>query len=188
MRWILASKSPRRCELIKYLGVPECEIIPALGPEPDADSAMPEQSAELIALAKAREVARSASPEDVVIAADTLVWLDGEHLGKPADEEQAKTMLRALSGREHTVISGIAVIHDGREYSAHESTAVRFTEMTDGEIARYVATGEPMDKAGAYGAQGAASIYIEGINGDYFNVVGLPMCRLHKLLKEAGVM
>ena len=137
---------------------------------------------------KAAEVAaRCAESGDVVIGADTIVVLDGRVLGKPRDAADAKAMLRSLSGRAHTVFTGGAVRRDSRVLRHAERTEVRFRPLNDDEIDRYIATGEPLDKAGAYGAQGYASLFVEHLDGDFFNVMGLPLCALGKLLNELGV-
>ena len=172
MNWILASGSPRRRELLEMLGVPNLTIRPAKGPERATPGAGPEQTC---------------APEDIVIAADTIVYLDGVILGKPKDTADAARMLAALSGREHTVYTGVAVLRGGETRLAAEHTAVRFRTLTPAEIARYIATGEPMDKAGAYGIQGRGALFVAHLDGDYFNVMGLPLCRLGQLLNELGV-
>ena len=136
---------------------------------------------------KAEEISAGAGPEDLIIAADTVVSIDGRVLGKPRDPEDAAAMLAALSGREHTVYTGVTVRRGGETVTEHEATAVRFRPLTEGEIADYVATGEPMDKAGAYGIQDYGALLVEGISGDYFNVVGLPVCRLGRILTRFGV-
>ena len=120
----------------------------------------------------------------LIIASDTVVAIDGEILGKPRDEEDARAMLRRLSGKTHKVTSGIALLTDTRAVTAYEETEVRFSALTEAEIDRYVKSGEPMDKAGAYAVQGLASVWIEGLSGDYFNVVGLPVYRLNVTLRE----
>ena len=125
--------------------------------------------------------------EDLVIAADTVVAVDGRVLGKPAAPEDAVRTLAALSGREHTVYTGVTVRRGGEEATEHEATAVRFRSLTLEEIRTYVSTGEPMDKAGSYGIQGYGCLLVEGIRGDYFNVVGLPVCRLGRMLARFGV-
>ena len=137
--------------------------------------------------AKCLEIASQAREDDVVIAADTVVCLDDQILGKPADEEDAARMLRALSGRDHRVFTGVTVARGDKVLSDYEETAVHFRPLTEREIAAYIATGEPMDKAGAYGIQGRASLFVRAIEGDYFNVVGLPLCKLGQMLKELGV-
>ena len=123
----------------------------------------------------------------MIIAADTVVVLDGAVLGKPRDEADAAEMLRALSGRSHSVFTGLCVLRGARLLSHAEESRVRFRNLGEDEIARYIATGEPMDKAGAYGAQGIASVFVERLEGDFFNVMGLPLCALGKLLKQLGV-
>ena len=152
MKLILASASPRRRELLEHLGL-SFSVIPARGPETPPPGAGAGETARALSEAKAREVA-AAHPDAVVIGADTVVEIDGCLLGKPRDEADAKNMLRRLSGREHRVCTGVTVIADGRTESLWETTRVFFRAMTDGEIDAYVATGEPMDKAGAYGYQG----------------------------------
>jgi septum formation protein len=184
---ILASASPRRSELLRMLGVEDLKIIPSKIEEKISPGLGPVETVKELSIAKAREVAPSALPDDVVIAADTIVVLDGEILGKPRDKAEAAAMLKKLSGRSHRVFTGVAVIKGGRELVSSEETVVRFRGLSDDEIKTYVETGEPMDKAGAYGAQGKASVFVEGVRGDYFNVVGLPLCRLGKMLSELGV-
>ncbi len=185
-RLVLASASPRRRELLARFGVP-FEVIPARGAEPRLRDLSPGALVRTLAAGKAAEVA-SALPDDaVVIAADTVVELDGEILGKPGTPEKAAEMLRALSGRENRVWSGLVVRRGGAVLTADECTRVRFRTLSEEEIAAYVATGEPLDKAGAYGYQGLASLFVESIDGDYFNVVGLPLCRLGMMLRELGV-
>ena len=183
---ILASGSPRRRELLEMLGL-KFEIRPARGGEHPPEGAGPEETVLALAGAKAEEIAEHSAENDVIIAADTIVWLDGKLLGKPHDEADAARMLRALSGREHEVWTGVALISGAERVSGAEQTYVKFRDLTDGEIAAYIATGEPMDKAGAYGAQGYASLFVEGIRGDFFNVMGLPLCRLGKMLGKLGV-
>ena len=136
---------------------------------------------------KCLEIASQAGEDDVVIAADTVVCLDDEILGKPADEADARRMLRALSGRDHRVFTGVTAARGGTVLSAFEETAVHFRPLDEREIDAYIATGEPMDKAGAYGIQGRAALFVRAIEGDYFNVVGLPLCRLGEILKKLGV-
>ncbi len=185
-RLILASGSPRRRELLGMFALP-FEVIPARGEERAPEGLSPGETARALALAKAREVAGRAESGAVVIGSDTVVELDGQILGKPRDEEDAFRMLSALSGRAHRVFSGVCVLGGAGELAEFEETAVHFRPLTEREIRAYIATGEPMDKAGAYGYQGLASIFVERIEGDFFNVMGLPMCRLCRLLKEQGV-
>ena len=187
MNWILASGSPRRRELLEMLGVPDLTIRPAKGPERATPGAGPEQTVRELSLHKAQEVAQTCAPEDIIIAADTIVYLDGAILGKPRDHDDAVRMLTALSGREHIVYTGVAVLRGGELRQAAERTAVRFRPLTSGEIERYIATGEPMDKAGAYGVQGLGALLVERIDGDFFNVMGLPVLLLSRMLAEFGV-
>ena len=180
---VLASGSPRRRELMHQMGIDDFEILPAKGEENAPEALTPAQLVEQLALQKAREVA-ALRPDCAVIGADTVVALGDEVLGKPESEARAKEMLRALSGRHHQVYTGVAVLAGGEEYTHVECTEVEFRALSDEEIDAYVATGEPMDKAGAYGIQGRACTLIRGIRGDYYNVVGLPVCALHEMLAE----
>ena len=185
---ILASASPRRKALLEMLGVPELTVIPARGEEAIDPALTPEELVKALSRQKAAEVAAACAPEDaVVIGADTVVVLDGAVLGKPKDERCAKRMLSALSGRGHAVWTGITAIRGGRLLSRAERTEVFFRPLSEREIDAYIATGAPLDKAGAYGAQDLASLFVERIDGDFFNVVGLPLCALGKLLRELGV-
>ena len=184
MSIILASASPRRRELLEMLGL-DFEIIPAKN-ELDAAGLSPDKAVAAIALGKALEVAEKCGEEDLIIAADTLVCVGGELLGKPADKKQAFEMLKMLSGREHMVYTGIAAVYKGKSTAEAEMTRVRFCEMSDEDIWSYIETNEPMDKAGAYGIQGKGAVFIEGIIGDYFNVMGLPLHRLYRMLREFG--
>lgn len=186
MGLILASASPRRRELLEGLGL-SFEVRPAAGEERPAPGLDGAQTARALSKAKCLEVAKTASAEDVIIAADTVVVLDGEILGKPRDEADARNMLAALSGREHAVYTGVTVTRNGGFRSDVEETLVRFRALTGAEIEAYLLTGEPMDKAGAYGIQGRAALFVEGIEGDYFNVVGLPLCKLGQMLNELDV-
>ena len=182
---VLASASPRRRELLGRF-VPDLVIDPADGPEIVPEGASPEQAVLALSLGKARQTAQR-HPGNIVIGADTVVALDGTILGKPRDEADAARMLRSLSGRTHTVCTGVTVISGDTVMSRAEATDVHFRGLTDREIAAYIATGEPMDKAGAYGIQGAASLFVKGIDGDYFNVDGLPLCLLGQMLETMGV-
>lgn len=183
---ILASASPRRSELLRGMGITEFEARPSRREEPYDFSAHVRDAVERIALGKALDVSAGAGEDDIVIGADTLVFLDGAPLGKPADAEDAKRMLRALSGREHRVITGVAVLRGKVRLVSSRVTYVRFRRLTDSEIDWYVSTGEPMDKAGAYGIQGLGAMLVSGIRGDYGNVVGLPVSTLARMLKKAG--
>jgi septum formation protein len=168
------------------LGVRDFDIIPAPSEAEFPRGLFPGDAAVAVAREKAKYAAARAPEASLVIAADTVVSLDGAILEKPEDEAQARRMLAALSGRKHTVYSGLVLLYKGEEKSAYEATDVYFRPLGADELEAYVATGEPMDKAGAYGAQGVASIFIERIDGDFFNVVGLPLCTLSKLIKEYG--
>ncbi len=199
---ILASASPRRKELLEQIGL-EFEICPAKGEEVITKT-IPEEVVMELSKHKAEEVAAMVSsysqehkdittPSDIlVIGADTVVAYDGEILGKPQDEADAKRMLRILSGNTHSVFTGVTLVlidKSGRagEIVFFEKTDVKMHEMTEQEIDRYVVTGEPMDKAGSYGIQGKCAIYIEKIDGDYNNVVGLPITRIYQELKRIGI-
>ena len=187
MNMVLASGSPRRKELLEMLGVKNMQIIPAKGEEKAPEGLEPGELVKCLASAKGREVAELCGAEDVIIAADTIVWHEGRVYGKPHSRQQAVEMLRSLSGRTHQVYTGVSVIHAGRELLEYEMSRVSFRPLSEEEIQRYVDTGEPMDKAGAYGAQGKAALFVRGIEGDFFNVMGLPLCRLGEMLKEQGV-
>lgn len=185
MTVVLASASPRRRELLEQIGLP-FTVRPAAA-EPAVCGLSPEGTVCSVALAKAEDVAAAASPDELILAADTLVYLDGEPLGKPADADQAASMLRRLSGREHDVYTGVALVGNGRKLVRSERTSVRFRPLTEDQIRRYVETGEPLDKAGAYGIQGIGCLLVESIRGDYNNVVGLPLGLLSGMLESFGV-
>ena len=187
MNIILASASPRRKEILEMLGVENMRIIPAVGEENAPAETEPSRIVCALALEKAREVAAKAEAGETVIAADTIVWHEDRLYGKPRSEAEAVSMLTSLSGNTHAVYTGVAVIRDGEELCQAEETKVRFRSISPEEIAAYVASGEPMDKAGAYGAQGRASVFVEGIEGDFFNVMGLPVCLLDSMLKKLGL-
>lgn len=180
---ILASGSPRRHELLKKI-VPNFKIEVSDATE-ELQSTTPIELAIENALLKASAVAKK-FPSDIVLGADTIVVLDGEILLKPVDEDDARKMLRRLADKEHQVITGLALVEGDRKLMAYEITKVYFGEMTDKEIANYVATGEPMDKSGSYALQGGAAPFIKKIDGDWSNVVGLPLYRLRLLLKQFG--
>lgn len=187
MNIILASGSPRRKEILEMLGTENLIVRPAKGEERAPEGAGPGEIVEALASAKAEEIARGAAADDAVIAADTIVWFRDRVFGKPHSVSEAVEMLEALSGNFHEVYTGVAVIRNGKLSVEHEVTRVFFREMTPSEIEAYVATGEPMDKAGAYGAQGKGSMFVERIEGDFFNVMGLPVCRLGRMLEKQGV-
>jgi septum formation protein len=179
---ILASKSPRRQELLKLL-FDDFAIVPAEGEEIIPEGAEAMDVSRLLAVQKCREVSGK-YPDDLVIGCDTTVIVDGEILGKPADETDAARMLRMLSGSVHHVVSGACVRLGGREISFMQDTKVIFRELTEEEITAYIATGEPMDKAGAYGIQEKGCLLVSGISGDFFNVVGLPVGMLGTELEK----
>lgn len=185
MAMILASQSPRRRELLGQMGF-SFTVRPAKGEELPHPELTPAQLVEELARQKALEVSAEAASDDVVVAADTVVAIDGKVLGKPHDKVHAAQMLSALSGREHTVYTGVAVKRGETLLVEHEATQVRFRPLTQREIDLYIQTGEPMDKAGSYGIQGYGALLVEGIRGDYFNVVGLPICRLGRMLAQVG--
>lgn len=186
MKLILASGSPRRKELLEKLQIP-FEVIVSECDETLPDGIPAESAAELLAVRKAAAVAKL-HPDAAVIGADTTVILDGEILGKPADEADCKRMLHALSGRKHSVITGVAVFWDGHTASFSDETQVQFYPLTDAEIDRYAASQEPYDKAGAYGIQGQGALLTAGIHGDYYNVVGLPIARLARQLRDFRII
>jgi nucleoside triphosphate pyrophosphatase len=184
MRVVLASQSPRRRELLTLIGIKH-EVMPADIDESLLVGELPAPHAERLARAKAHTIAER-EPGAVVIAADTIVVVDGDVLGKPRDAAEARAMLSRLSGRTHVVLTAIAVARGSRTESAVESVDVTFRPLTDSEITAYIATGEPMDKAGAYGIQGYGATIVERVNGDYFSVMGLGLRRLVELLERVG--
>ena len=181
---ILASQSPRRQELIANI-TPDFSVIVSDAEELLPEGIAPEEAPVYFAGLKAGAVAAK-HPNDVVIGADTVVILDGEVLGKPRDEADAARMLRALSGKVHTVITGCALYRGGERLTFSETTRVEFYPLSDREIREYIATGEPFDKAGAYGIQGRGSVLVRRIEGDFFNVMGLPVARLKRELERFG--
>lgn len=182
---MLASASPRRRELLKLIGI-EHTVVPSNFDETMLPGEEPEGHALRLAAEKAGAVAKS-YPDAVVIGADTVVVLDGKVLGKPANREAAREMLRQLNGRTHTVITAVAVGHGGQIRQGAEQVEVAFRRLGDDEMDAYVATGEGMDKAGAYGIQGFGATIVERIEGDFFAVMGLPIVRLIGLLRAAGL-
>ncbi|MBE6655859.1 MAG: septum formation protein Maf [Ruminococcaceae bacterium] len=181
---ILASKSPRRRELIETLGRP-FTVKTANADETLPSGLTPAEAVTLLATRKAEAGAVGESPDDVVIGADTLVFYENEPLGKPKDEKDAVRMLTLLSGTEHLVLTGVAVVHGGVTLAAADTTVVRFRKLTEKEILRYVKTGEPMDKAGAYGIQGKGGKLVESYRGNFDNVIGLPCTLLASLIETA---
>ena len=181
MQLILASASPRRRELLGLFGIPF--VIRAADIDETMNPALPPE-AEVARVSRLKALAVPREAEDVVIAADTIVVCGGRVLGKPHSHEEAAQMLRLLSGRDHQVMTGCTVRAPGGTETFTEITDLHFRQLTEAEIARYVASGEPMDKAGAYGIQGGAALFCQGIRGDYYNVMGLPVCRLGQVLKR----
>ncbi|MDI3280936.1 MAG: nucleoside triphosphate pyrophosphatase [Bacillota bacterium] len=186
-RIVLASSSPRRRELLRLLGL-DFEVVPGGEVEYPYRGGDPAAYAQDLALRKARSVAESVG-EGLVIGADTIVLLDGRVLGKPKDEREAEEMLTLLSGRKHQVITGVAVVEapSGRSSLRAVKTEVAFRPLRREEIQAYIATGEPLDKAGAYGIQGYGAVLVERVEGCYFNVVGLPLATLAEMLRDFGV-
>ena len=181
MQLILASQSPRRKELLGLFHIPFAIRVADIDETMDAD-ASPFQEVARVSRLKAEAVPHDSS--DVVVAADTIVVCDGQVLGKPRDEADAFRMLKLLSGRDHQVMTGMTVLRGQQATVCTEVTDIHFRELTDREILSYIRTGEPMDKAGAYGIQGGAALFADKIVGDYYNVMGLPVCRLGQLLRQ----
>jgi septum formation protein len=184
-RVILASQSPRRRELLTLVGIPH-EVRPADIDETYFPGERPWDHAERLAREKAAVIARQ-EPDAVVIGSDTIVVVDGDVLGKPADEPEARRMLRRLADRSHVVMTAVAVVWRGETRSGVEQVGVDFHPLTDGEIDAYIATREPMDKAGAYGIQGFGAAIVARVDGDYFAVMGLPVQRVVRMLRELGL-
>lgn len=184
MRIILASQSPRRRELLELMGldftVHAADIDEAMDPTAD-----PRQ--EVARVSRAKALAIEAAPRDIVIAADTIVVCDGQILGKPGTPERACEMLRLLSGRDHQVMTGFTVRQGDTLLTHTEVSHIFFRPLEEGEILAYVKTGEPLDKAGAYGIQGKAALFVTRLEGDYYNVMGLPVCALAQCLRQLGV-
>lgn len=183
---VLASRSPRRQELLRAQGL-EFTAQPARLEEVVLDGESPVEHVRRLSVEKAEAVAAD-RPSAMVLGGDTVVVIDDEILGKPADEAEARAMLRRLSGRTHRVFSGVALVcaATGQRWSDHDETDVRFRALDDEEIAGYVASGEPMDKAGAYGIQALGALLVAGIDGCYFNVMGLPLQALRRIWREAA--
>lgn len=181
MELILASGSPRRSELLRQIGL-TFSVHPADVDETLDPDWIPAEAVERLSARKAEAVAQR-FPDQLILAADTVVSLEGDIMGKPLSPRSAFAMLSALSGRTHEVFTGLTLRQGDQVVTVSERTAVTFRPLTSEEISAYIATGEPMDKAGAYGIQGRGALFITGIEGDYFNVMGLPLCRLSQLLK-----
>ena len=186
MKIVLASQSPRRKELLGRMGL-EFVTQASKIDESAVDGLEARELVATLSREKAQWIARQLDGETLVIGADTVVVRDGAALGKPKDAEDAVAMLLSLSGRDHQVCTGVTVCRGDRVLTQVEETQVTFRELTETEVRQYVSTGEPMDKAGAYGIQGLGGLLVEGIRGDYSNVVGLPVCRLGQMLKDFGV-
>lgn len=186
MKIVLASQSPRRKELLGRMGL-EFVTQASKIDESAFDGLEARELVATLSREKAQWIARQLDGETLVIGADTVVVRDGAALGKPKDAEDAVAILLSLSGRDHQVCTGVTVCRGDRVLTQVEETQVTFRDLTEAEVRQYVSTGEPMDKAGAYGIQGLGGLLVEGIRGDYSNVVGLPVCRLGQMLKDFGV-
>ncbi|MBQ2996882.1 MAG: septum formation protein Maf [Oscillibacter sp.] len=182
---VLASGSPRRQELLQRIGITDFEIRVPEVEEAFPEGLTPQQVVEYISREKSDEV--PSSPDEIVITADTMVFLDDQRLGKPRDEADALRMLTALQGRHHTVCTGVTVRQGETVLTESETTHVYFRSATESELLAYIATGEPMDKAGSYGVQGKGALLVEKLDGDFFNVMGLPVLRLSRMLQRFGV-
>ena len=184
---VLASGSPRRRELLERVGVTDFTVRVPEVEEYFPEGLTPPEVVSYISREKAEAAVKLCGPEDIVITADTMVFLDDQRLGKPRDEAHALEMLTALQGRKHTVCTGVSVCQGARRLTESESTDVFFRPAAEAELRRYIATGEPMDKAGAYGVQGRGALLVERLEGDFFNVMGLPVLRLARMLERFGV-
>ena len=187
MALILASKSPRRQELLQRMGLTDFKILVPDADESFPDGLSPQETVEHISRVKALTAKELVAEDDIVITADTMVFLDEHRLGKPADEADALRMLTALQGRSHTVCTGVTVMQGDHILTESEPTKVYFREASEAELRGYIATGDPMDKAGAYGVQSLGALLVERIDGDFFNVMGLPVLRLSRMLREFGI-
>jgi len=183
---VLASQSPRRRELLELMGL-DYIVRTAKVDETMNPFAIPSDEVARVSLLKAKAVAPRCREDDIIIGADTIVVCDSLVMGKPRSEAEAFSMLRRLSGREHQVMTGLSVLLGDREETTAVTTTLRFRPLSDEEIRAYIATGEPMDKAGGYAIQGLASMFVVGLDGDYYNVVGLPVCTLSIMLRKLGV-
>ena len=186
MNIILGSKSPRRSELLTKLGV-AFEVLAADVDESTAPELSAGEAVAQISARKAAVTARLAGPDDLIVCADTVVVLDDRVMGKPKTPAEAREMLTALSGRTHEVLTGLTVRRGEQAVTVVECTRVTFRALLPREIETYIASGEPMDKAGSYGIQGLAASFVSHLDGDYFNVMGLPLCALTGILRRFGV-
>lgn len=184
---VLASGSPRRRELLQRIGITDFDIRVPETEESYPGGLTPCETVEYISREKAEAAAKLCGEDEIVITADTMVFLDDQRLGKPVDKADALRMLTDLQGRHHTVCTGVTVRQGSRSITESESTEVYFRPAAEAELLGYIATGEPMDKAGAYGIQGRGALLVEKINGDFFNVMGLPVLRLSRMLAKFGV-
>jgi len=184
---VLASQSPRRQELLHRMGIESFEIRVPETDETYPAGLSPRQTVEYISREKADAAAPLCAADELIITADTMVFLDEAHLGKPRDERHALEMLTALQGRQHTVCTGVTVRQGDRILTESEATEVFFRPAAEAELRAYIRTGEPMDKAGAYGVQGKGALLVEKIDGDFFNVMGLPVLRLSRMLAKFGI-
>lgn len=184
---VLASGSPRRRELLERIGLTDFVVRVPEVEESFPGGLPPQEVVSYISREKAEAAAKLCGPGDIVITADTMVFLDDQRLGKPRDEAHALEMLTALQGRRHTVCTGVTLLQGAKRLTQSESTDVFFRSATEEELRRYIATGEPMDKAGAYGVQGRGALLVERLEGDFFNVMGLPVLRLARMLERFGV-
>ena len=187
MAIVLASQSPRRQELLQRIGVEDFKTLSLDIDESYPAGLSPEDTVRYIAKKKCDAAAALCAPDDLIITADTMVFLDNDRLGKPHDEDDALRMLRELAGRGHTVCTGVSVRRGETSELFAVSTRVFFRQATDDEIRAYIKTGEPMDKAGAYGVQSRGALFVERIDGDFFNVMGLPVKQLGLVLARFGV-
>lgn len=186
MAIILASASPRRRELLEHMGLDF--TVRTASHDETMDASLPaQQEVARVSSLKAKAVRALCLPEDVIIAADTIVVCDSLVMGKPHSPQEAVSMLRRLSGREHQVMTGLTVMQGEDAQTVTVTTSLRFRALSEEEICAYVATGEPMDKAGAYAVQGLAAMFVERLDGDYYNVMGLPVCTLAEMLRKRGV-
>lgn len=184
-RIVLASGSPRRQELLGRMGIHDFVVSVPQVDEVCPEGLTPEET--VCHISRQKSGAVQAEPEDIVITADTMVFLDDQRLGKPQDEADALRMLTALQGRRHTVCTGVTVRQGDRVLTESEATGVIFRPAEESELRAYIATGEPMDKAGSYGVQGKGALLVERLEGDFFNVMGLPVLRLSRMLTQFGI-
>ena len=184
---VLASGSPRRQELLNRIGIKDFDIRVPEAEESYPAGLTPAQIVAYISRVKADAAMELCTPDEIIITADTMVFLDDQRLGKPTDEADALRMLTALQGRHHTVCTGVTVRQGDKIVTESESTEVYFRPAEEAELLAYIATGEPMDKAGSYGVQGKGALLVERLNGDFFNVMGLPVLRLSRMLAQFGI-